>query len=123
VFPIVVHPQVTAVAKANPGSRTIDGVTYHSADITFTATPDIGVSQRVSLLLNQLAPAPAPPANAYTFDAPARVKGVDPPTSPTITIPIKDVLAGTYMVRVLVDGAESVPVGGMTSPYPQVVLP
>lgn len=124
VFPVVVHPQITPpVAKANVGTTTIDGVDYNAADITVTLDPSVGVTQRVSLLLNQLVAAPAPPANAYTFNATARVPGVDPPTSATIAFPIKGVISGTYMVRVLVDGAESVPVGGMANPYPQLVLP
>ena len=57
------------------------------------------------------------------FDAKPRTKGVDPPTSATITSPVSLVVSGTYMVRALVDGAESVPIGGMGTPYPQLVLP
>jgi hypothetical protein len=120
VFPIIVHPQIVPpVAKANVVTTTIGAVSYEAADITVTLVPNVGPVQRVSLLLNQLVPAPAPPANAYTFEAKPR----NPPASPTITFAIANVVAGTYMVRVLVDGAESVPVGGMANPFPTLVLP
>lgn len=123
VFPIVVHPVVTAVGKASVATTTTAGINYEAATITVTVTPAVGIRQRVSLLLNQRLPAPPAPANAYTFAVDPRVEGVDPPTSTTVKFTIKDVEAGTYMVRVLVDGAESVPAGGMNNPYPDLVLP
>lgn len=123
VFPIVVHPQATAVGKGPVTVTTIAGVNYDDTEITVTVSPDIGIEQRVSLMLNQRLPAPPAPANAYTFDAVPRVEGVDPPTAPTVKFKIKGVAEATYMVRVLVDGAESIPPGGIGTPYVDLVLP
>jgi hypothetical protein len=92
-----------------------------SGSISLTADPPIGDLQRVSLLLNELVSVPPPPltsppaevlAQAYSFVAPSRVT-LSPPSGPptshaTISIPITGVKAGTYLVRLQVDGAESV---------------
>ena len=64
-----------------------------------SVTPTIGQRQRVVILLNELTEnTPA----AYTFVLPSRDAD-----SNEITIPVSGVEAGTYLVRVQVDGAES----------------
>ncbi|MEP6635824.1 MAG: Pvc16 family protein, partial [Acidobacteriota bacterium] len=86
-----------------------------SGSVTLTVNPPIGIQQRVVLLLNELLPLSSPPVevktDSYSFVAPPRFV-LSPPTSPpgpiqTITIPIKGVKAATYVVRLQVDGAES----------------
>jgi hypothetical protein len=86
-----------------------------SGTITLSVNPPIGDQQRVLLLLNEFLPVTSPPQNikteAYSFVAPSRTP-LSPPAGPpgssqTITIPIKGVKAGTYLVRIQVDGAES----------------
>lgn len=88
-----------------------------AADVNLTVKPAIGDTQRVVLRLNQFIPLASPPqsaplvADSYSFIAPSR-RPLSPPTSPpgpseNITIPIKGVKAGTYLVRIQVDGAES----------------
>ncbi|KQC15814.1 MAG: hypothetical protein APR56_00685 [Methanosaeta sp. SDB] len=64
-----------------------------------SVSPAVGQKQRVVILLNELSEnSPA----AYTFVLPSRGADTD-----EITIPVSSVEAGTYLVRVQVDGAES----------------
>ena len=72
--------------------------------LTVPVSPIIGSNQRVILLLNQLPTGGAADANlrAYTFVAPSR----DTDTS-AIAIPISNVQPGEYLIRLQVDGAES----------------
>lgn len=131
----VLRPEIQAVNVNNVQGA---GVDLRSADITLTVKPPLGDAQRVALLLNEFLPFSSPPlssppsaekAEAYSFIAPARVI-LSPPSGPpgssnSITIPIKGVKAGDYLVRVQVDGAES-PLGSdPTGQYvePQVTIP
>lgn len=106
------------------------GNSLRSANLNLTVEPAIGDTQRVVLVLNQFLPIASPPPgtevnlDAYSFVAPIR-RVLSPPTSPpgpseNITIPIKGVRAGSYLVRIQVDGAES-PLG--TNPAGQYVSP
>ena len=87
-----------------------------SANVNLTVHPAIGDAQRVVLMLNEFIPIASPPsdvkAQSYTFTAPVRISLESPPAGPpgaseTITIPISGVKAGSYLVRIQVDGAES----------------
>jgi Pvc16 N-terminal domain len=69
------------------------------AKVSVTVTPTVGKAQRAVLLLNQLAS--ATPA-AHSFEVPPRTADLK-----TIDFPVPGVAAGTYLVRVQVDGAES----------------
>lgn len=72
--------------------------------LTVPVSPIVGSNQRVILLLNQLPTGDSADANlrAYTFVAPSR----DADTS-AIAIPVFNVQAGEYLIRLQVDGAES----------------
>jgi len=96
VAAIVLHPIITGVSAAN---ITGTGTAPRSADVTVQINPIVGVAQRVILLLNEQAT--VSPA-AYTFGAPSRTTD-----TASITIPVAGIKAGTYLVRVQVDGAES----------------
>ena len=93
--------------------------------ITFEVNPPVGDSQRVVLMLNGIGA-----DKSYSFMAPSRMI-VSPPLSPPdstqiFDIPIKGVEAGTYLVRVQIDGAESPLIAhAVTGQYvdPQVVIP
>jgi hypothetical protein len=106
VAAIVVHPAVTATAT-HVSSHVVDLVTYCTDDVTLNFTPDVGVHQRVVLMLNEYDPPSDRPARSYRFDVPFT------PPSPTdtyvssLSTPVAEVAAGTYLVRVMVDGAES----------------
>ena len=101
--------QASISFTAGPGDDPIDGT------VEFKVDPPVGDSQSVLLILNQLAPNASPPAPSsglsYTFMAPSRLNVSPPPSPPDSTqnfaIPIRGVKAGTYLVRVQIDGAES----------------
>ena len=111
----VLHPRITsapAVANVQATGST------RSANVTLNVSPAIGAAQRVVMLLNEFQPPLSPPgtsapdALAYSFVSPSRINlQGSPPTVPlpqsSITIPIQGVRPGKYLVRVQVDGAES----------------
>ena len=113
VAAFVLQPRIETIGISNPQSSG----SLRSADLDLAVKPAIGDAQRVVLFLNEFIPVPSPPATlevvpeAYSFVAPSR-RPLSPPTSPpgpseNITIPIKGVKAGSYLVRIQVDGAES----------------
>lgn len=84
VFAFVLRPTITSIDDSTKVA---------------SVTPAIGKMQRVVILLNELSDSlPA----AYSFVLPSR----DADTS-EIPIPVSGVEAGTYLVRIQVDGAES----------------
>jgi len=90
VAPFVLVPQVTAaLATAATGG----------ANVKLTLSPNIGVGQRAVLLLNNVSVSPP-----TAFASQGVVAAAD---SNQITILIAGVPAGSYIVRVQVDGAES----------------
>lgn len=76
--------------------------------IKLVIKPNVGKSQQVVLLLNQLNPPTNQPPLAYQFNAPQGngITGSNTETD-TITFTITDVDPGNYLVRARVDGAES----------------
>lgn len=97
VAAFVLRPTITNVQVANTQGA---GNNPRSADVSVTVNPKIGKTQRVILLLNEMAS--ATPA-AYTFIAEPRAADAN-----TIMIPISGVKVADYLVRVQVDGAESI---------------
>ena len=110
IQPFVLRPVINQI-NASPLVVDADGIT--TATVHIVLKPPIGKTQRVRLLLNEFNPPldlsgrEDRSARAYSFSAPARDKASDPKTSPSIDIPIKGVVAGQYLARVQVDGAES----------------
>ena len=93
VAPFVLRPTIsaaTAVAAPNPPGGT---------NVTLTLTPNIGVGQRAVLLLNNVAVSPP-----ISFTSLPAVSKVD---FNQVTINIAGVPTGNYLVRVQIDGAES----------------
>jgi hypothetical protein len=126
VAAFVLQPRIETIGISNLQSSG----NLRSADLNLNVKPAIGETQRVVLFLNQFTPISSPPAevdlnpDSYSFVAPTR-RPLSPPTSPpgpseNITIPIKGVKAGSYLVRIQVDGAES-PLG--MNPAGQYVSP
>ncbi|NMG11112.1 DUF4255 domain-containing protein [Brasilonema sp. UFV-L1] len=73
--------------------------------VTIELTPIVGQSQRVILLLNEwTSVANPPPAKSYSFRATSRTSNTK-----SIEFVIRDVNPRSYLVRVQVDGAESLP--------------
>lgn len=87
VAAFVLRPSITDVEASD------------STEVTVTLNPEVGKTQRVVLLLNERT---SDSPTAYSFVAPPREADAD-----SITIPISNVKAAEYLVRVQVDGAES----------------
>ena len=123
VAPFVLQPKITGANVQNPQGSDDQP---RSADVELTLSPPAGKTQRAVLLLNEFDPSSDRVARAYTFDAPSRDKEGEPEAAATITIPVKGVSAGDYLVRVQVDGAESpLEVDDLTGLYsdPKVAIP
>jgi hypothetical protein len=99
--PFVLRPTVSGAVTTAAGSGA--GV----VDVTIPLNPPVGKAQRVVLLLNEFqAPTTRAPL-AYSFEAPSRNQPASPPEQPTITVRTVGVQPADYLVRVQVDGAES----------------
>ena len=91
-------------------SETVAGVPvqFRAGSLRLAFDPPVGRNQRATLLLNQLNAAPGSPTRAYSFRAPAGNGLADTADeTPTVDFPFARVVAGTYVVRAQVDGAES----------------
>jgi hypothetical protein len=123
----LLRPRITSVTAANVQGA---GSEARSADLTVTVDPAVGDEQRVLLLLNRLASSsgPAEENASYSFQAPSRLPPSPPPgpsgTTGSLTIPIQGVKPGTYLVRLQVDGADSI-LSEAGGPFvsPHVILP
>jgi hypothetical protein len=76
-----------------------DADDLHSGEISVSVEPPVGPDQRVDLILNELG---AEEPVGYVFPARAREDDED-----VVTFDVEGVKAGTYLVRVRVDGADS----------------
>jgi len=91
------------------------GPALRSGNINLTVSPLVSFGQRVKVLLNHIAPISSPPpvtVSAFSFDVPPRMDLSSPPPAPppptaNLQAPFMGVPAGDYLVRVVVDGAES----------------
>jgi hypothetical protein len=113
---VVVRPALTGAVTAQPGGA-------GTVLVTVPLTPPVGRSQRVLLTLNQHHPPNQTTGRSYAFVAPP----LDPAAAPVnaVTVPVTGVKAGDYLVRVQVDGAESVLVPGADGRFdlPRVRIP
>ncbi len=113
VAAFVLHPTII------PPVITSNIVTPSGPQVTVTVKlkPDVGMDQRVVLLLNELG---NDEPRGYSFSAPPRASSSD-----SITIPIHGVKAADYLVRVQIDGAESPLTANATGRYdsPKVTIP
>jgi len=100
--PFVLRPTITGAVTTAPGAEA--GVT----DVSVPLDPPVGKAQRVVLLLNEFQPPTTRSPFAFSFVAPSRNPPASPPTVVTITFPTVGVQSAEYLVRVQVDGAESV---------------
>jgi hypothetical protein len=98
VVPFVLQPKITQ-------SQVIPATATTLRLLRLDVVPKVGPRQDAVLYLNQINVAGGQPPKSYSIDAAPRPAGSAP--TGTIEFPIKDVAAGTYVVRVQVDGAES----------------
>ncbi len=106
VAAFVVRPTLTA-SISPVSNHLVDGVTLCTDDITLNFSPRVGVRQRVALLLNEFDPPLTRPARAYRFDVPFTPSNPADASVASIVTQVAEVAAGDYLIRVQVDGAES----------------
>ena len=113
VASFTLRPQIQMpITITNPQGA---GPSPRSGVFNLTIKPVVAFDQRVKLLLNHIEPISSPPpvsVSAFSFEAPPRIDLSSPPLSPppptaNLQIPFFGVPAGDYLVRVVVDGAES----------------
>jgi hypothetical protein len=75
--------------------------------LALQVAPALEPGQRAIVLLNELDGAPDATPHAYSFPVPAQTFGSPPAASGQLSVPIKGVEAGKYLVRLQVEGAES----------------
>jgi hypothetical protein len=105
VAAFVLRPAVTVGTVTIDSSTVIDGVTYHDASIGIDLVPKIGVNQKLVLLLNEHNPPLNRAPRAYRFEI--KLPDAPPDALGHVDAPVKGVAAGNYLLRVQVDGAES----------------
>jgi hypothetical protein len=110
LVPIAVRPVLAAPAVTLAGRQVDDGVVSFTATAHFTV--DVGRRQRAELLLNAMTADGDGNFRAYAFVAPDPPPGTPDSATPTREFTIRDVLAGNYLARVTIDGAESAPTVG-----------
>lgn len=101
----VLSPTITAPIQVTPVSGA--GVERRTVDLTFQVQPAIREDQRFVLLLNEIGVVPPAQAAAYSFEIPARTLSDPPGPTTNFTKRIAELKAGSYVVRIQVDGAES----------------
>lgn len=125
VVPFVLHPLIT-VSITVTDSRTIDEVIFRDGTIHVSYTPRVGLRQRIALELNEFDAAPGTTAHAYTFTTrlPHTPNPADAFDTDSIDINFTNVVAGTYLVRAQVDGADSPLTQDAQGKYdgPQVII-
>lgn len=99
----ILSPVITAVTGVNVTSGS--GTQPRSATIGLKVKPAIDPGQRVMILLNELPGSGT--ANSYSFPLSAADFGSPPQPLQDISVKINGVKAGSYLLRIQVDGAES----------------
>jgi hypothetical protein len=107
----VLHPVILTVSATGVTGL---GSAPRSGTFLLTVNPAIGSEQEVKVILNQYSPGSPPNESplSYTFEVPPRIflqspPPSPPPPSPNLQVQFSGVMAGTYVVRVQVDGADS----------------
>jgi hypothetical protein len=132
--PPVLHQGVESNVAAFVLSPSVDppSVTFipatasEPAKISLSVNPPVKDTQRVILLLNEYHLGPVTtPSLSYSFQSPVLPPAEPPGFKTIIEIPIHDVKAGTYLVRIQADGAESQLYPDNEGPYtsPTVTIP
>ncbi|MBE7169315.1 MAG: DUF4255 domain-containing protein [Williamsia sp.] len=100
----VLSPHIEALHPENVQGT---GGAPRSADVHLSIKPGLRAGQRVILLLNEF---PAPVLTtplSYSFQGPPIILLSPPLAIEDIVVPVSGIRAGTYLVRIRVDGAES----------------
>ncbi|MDG2527880.1 DUF4255 domain-containing protein [Caulobacter endophyticus] len=104
----IIRPVVTATSRNNASTETIDGVDYATGQFSVTAGRPIGRDQKVEILLNEIVDPPTRPPRGYVLAVPPGNGVVDPAVEiATVAAPYVRLARGDYLVRLRVDGADS----------------
>lgn len=103
----VLRPSITPGAVNITSTQVIEGTTFHNAEITLTFSPRVGIDQRVAILLNEFNPPTNRPAYGYRFDVPVTPANPGDISVASLKAVVTHVASAKYLVRVQVDGAES----------------
>jgi hypothetical protein len=99
-FPITVRPVMEPLAADAVKDVVVDGPTgLRSGRVTVKLKPPVGARQQVTLMLNA---APGEPVRSFVFPAERRTAD-----AAEMKLPFSRTPAGTYLIRVSVDGAET----------------
>ncbi|MEH2250336.1 DUF4255 domain-containing protein [Nostoc sp.] len=108
VMPFVLHPKITVETLHVTSLQGNDG-DLRSIDINVKFSPKVNKDQRVILLLNQIS---KNEPVIYSCLAPTQTEDAD-----AIAIPLQNIKPGEYLVRVKVDGADSLLYKNQTGEY------
>lgn len=105
--PFILAPVIAATPHTT-STETVDGVEYGTGTIDIAVTPAVAPEQRLTLLLNEVAPPPGRAARSLALPAPPRngipVNGTE---TGLVVFSFTRVPTGDYVVRLSADGAES----------------
>jgi hypothetical protein len=104
----IIRPTISSTSRTVGSTETIDGVDYAAGTFKVTVSRPIGSEQKVELLLNEFgAPADRTP-RGYVLPFPPGNGIVSPATeAATLEIAYSGIARFAYLVRLRVDGAES----------------
>jgi hypothetical protein len=107
--PLILRPRIRQTNNAYDVA--VSGVSANgdlrSGDLDIIVEPPVGKRQRVVAHLSQINPPAGQEAASYSFADESRDIAGAPDETDTLAIPFVDVLTGTYLVRIQVDGADS----------------
>lgn len=104
---LVLRPAISVSHTPVTSSTDLHGVTWYETDLTIQFTPKVALGQHVLLLLNEYDPPLNRQAYAYQYDLTPAPLPPGPPLA-SLTIHVKISTPAKFLVRVQVDGAESV---------------
>lgn len=107
VAAFVLHPTVVPGTPNITATSVVVSTTFHNADIPLSFTPRVGIDQRVAVLLNEFDPPITRSAFRYRFDVPVEPASPSDISVAALTAKVTHVASAKYLLRVQVDGAES----------------
>jgi len=103
----ILHPEITA-SLGNSADTVVNNIHVKNGKIKIEFNPNINKNQKITLFLNEFDPPEDRSPHSYSFAAPNKNGIVEPNTvSKEVTFEFTNVIAGKYLVRVRVDGADS----------------
>ena len=104
-FPVVVQPRLVSPPPVDVHDVEIDAETgLRSGGVSVTVEPPVGSRQQVTLMLNAV---PGGTGQSFVFEDERRDGEGEPEATSELDIPFAGVPAGSYLLRITVDGAET----------------